>query len=109
MNSRFVTYPSTVDKGTNHKVVLIDAVDHDIEAIGLFLAASVENFDVYLYEGANHDLEWLNLISSDADHILINDRSQVQVTDAERYQSKPLAYFERIEQKTVDNTAETLL
>lgn len=109
MNSRFVTYPSTVEKGTNHKVILIDAVDHDIEAIGLFLAASVQNFDVYLYEGTNHDLEWLNYISADADHILINDSSQVRVTDAERYQTRPLSYFERIEQKTVDNTMETLL
>ena len=105
MNSRFITYPSTVTKDTNHTVVLVDASDHDIEAIGLFLAASVQNFDVYLYEGENHDLEWLNYISSAADHILINDASQVKVTDAERYQTKPLAYFEQIEQQIVDNPA----
>lgn len=102
-NSRFITYPSTVEKSTNHIVVLIDASQDDIERIGIFLAVSQQNFDVYLYRGDLYDLEWLNYVSADAELILINDTSQVKVTPTSiRYQTNPLEYFQKIEQTTVD-------
>ena len=107
-NSRFITYPSTVDSSTNHSVILIDATVEDVERIGLFLKSSQQNFDVYLYRGDLHDLEWLNEIGRSADEYLINDTSQVKITpDSLRYGpglelTNPLDYFQRIEQQTLD-------
>ena len=105
--SRFITYPSTVDAGSNHKVVVIDAAEQELEQLKRFLQTSQENFDVYLYSGEDYDLEWLNYVSADAKLILINDASQVQVTPSGvRYQGDLLGYFEQIE---LDNPVESLL
>lgn len=107
-NSRFITYPDLVEKSTNHTVILIDATVKDIEVIGLFLKTSNQNFDVYLYRGDLHDLEWLNEIGRSADEYLINDSSQVKITpESLRYGpgltlTNPLDYFEKIEQQTLD-------
>jgi len=97
-NSRFITYPSTVEAGLNHRVVVIDATEQEIGQLERFLQTSEENFDVYLYSGEDYDLEWLNYASTDAELILINDASQVRVTPSgTRYQGNLLEYFERIE------------
>jgi len=96
--SRFVTYPSTVETNSNHRVVLIDATEQELTQVERFLQTSEENFDVYIYSGDSYDLEWLNYASSDAKLILINDASQVRVTPMGiRYQGNLLEYFERIE------------
>ena len=96
--SRFVTYPSTVETNSNHRVVLIDATDQELTQLERFLQTSEENFDVYIYSGDSYDLEWLNYASSDAELILINDLSQVKVTPTGiRYQGNLLEHFERIE------------
>jgi hypothetical protein len=97
-NSRFVTYPSTVEINPNHRVVLIDATEQQLTQLERFLQTSEENFDVYIYPSDSYDLEWLNYASSDAELILINDASQVRVTPhGVRYQDNLLEYFERIE------------
>lgn len=97
-NSRFITYPSTVETNSNHRVVLIDATEQELTQLERFLQTSEENFDVYIYSGDSYDLEWLNYASSDAKLILINDASQVRVTPTGiRYQGNLLEYFERIE------------
>ena len=96
--SRFITYPSTVEACSNHRVVLIDATEKDRTQVERFLQTSVENFDVYIYPSDSYDLEWLNYASSDAELILINYASQVRVTPhGVRYQGNLLEYFERIE------------
>ena len=97
-NSRFVTYPSTVETCSNHRVVLIDATEQELTQLERFLQTSKENFDVYIYPSDSYDLEWLNYASTDAELILINDASQVRVTPTGiRYQGNLLEYFERIE------------
>ena len=97
-NSRFVTYPSTVEACSNHRVVLIDATEQELTQLERFLQTSEENFDVYIYPSESYDLEWLNYVSTDAELILINDASQVRVTPhGVRYQGNLLEYFERIE------------
>lgn len=97
-NSRFITYPSTVETDTNHKVVLIDASKEELAQLERFLQTSRTNFDVYLYQGDSYDLEWLNYVSTDAELILINDVSQVKITpDSIRYQGDLLVNFEKIE------------
>ena len=97
-NSRFITYPSTVEAELNHRVVLIDATEQELTQLERFLQTSRENFDVYLYKGDSYDLEWLNYASTNAKLILINDASQVRVTPTgTRYQGNLLEYFERIE------------
>jgi hypothetical protein len=97
-NSRFITYPSTVETCSNHRVVLIDATEQEITQLERFLQTSKENFDVYIYPSDSYDLEWLNYASTDAELILINDASQVRVTPTGvRYQGNLLEYFERIE------------
>ena len=103
MNSRFITYPSIVDKSENHTVILIDATEGEISKLKRFLQISIQDFDVYLYNGQTSDLEWLHHISINSDHTLINDASCVQVTSAQRYQKNVLDYFEQIEQQMVDN------
>ncbi len=96
--SRFVTYPSTVETNSNHRVVLIDATEQELTQLERFLQTSEENFDVYIYPSDGYDLEWLNYASTDAELILINDASQVRVTPTGiRYQGNLLEYFERIE------------
>jgi len=96
--SRFITYPSTVETNSNHRVVLIDATEQELTQLERFLQTSEENFDVYVYLGESHDLEWLNHVSTDAELILINDSSQVRVTPTGiRYQTNLLEHFERIE------------
>ena len=105
-NSRFITYPSTVEACSNRRVVLIDATEQDRTQVERFLQTSVENFDVYLYSSEEYDLEWLNYASTDAELILIDDTSQVRVTpNGIRYQNNPLEYFEKIEQSTLDTPA----
>ena len=102
-NSRFITYPSTVETCSNHRVVLIDATKQELTQLERFLQTSEENFDVYIYPSESYDLEWLNHVSIDAELILINDASQVRVTpNGVRYQGNPLVYFEKIEQSVVD-------
>jgi len=113
-NNRLITYPSTVEKTHHHTVVLVDCSTKDFMDLLAFLKTSKTDFDVYTYRGDYYDLEWLNYVGSSADVFLINDISQVKVTSGIRYGfdqefTDPLAYFEKIEQKTVDNTAETLL
>ena len=104
--SRFITYPSTVEKSNNHTVILIDATALELAQLERFLKNSNTNFDVYLYRGEEHDLEWLNNIHPLADHVLINDASQVKVTDALRYTTTHLDYFEQIE---LDNQSAEVL
>ena len=95
--SRFITYPSTVDKSNNHTVILVDADVDELAQLERFLKISNKNFDVYLYEGNTGDLEWLNHLHDRADKILIKDTSQVSITGSERYTDNLLEYFEQIE------------
>jgi len=96
--SRFITYPSTVEACSNHRVVLIDPTEQELTQLERFLQTSEENFDVYIYPSENYDLEWLNYASTDAELILINDASQVRVTPTGvRYRGNLLAHFEKIE------------
>lgn len=104
--SRFITYPSVVEKSNNHTVILIDATADELVRLERFLKISAINFDVYLYKGEDYDLEWLNHVHKSADHVLINDVSQVSVTDAERYTTEPLEYFEQYE---LDKTSAEVL
>lgn len=109
-NSRFITYPSTVESNSNHKVIVVDATKQELTQLERFLQTSIENFDVYLYSGERYDLEWLDYVSKDAKLILINDTSQVKITPCGvRYQTNLLEHFEKIEQHAVDNTVESLL
>jgi hypothetical protein len=104
--SRFITYPSTVEKSNNHTVILIDATAEELVRLERFLKISTVDFDVYLYRGEDYDLEWLNYVHKSADHVLINHASQVSVTDAERYTTEPLEYFEQYE---LDKTSAEVL
>lgn len=102
-NSRFITYPSTVEPNTNYKVILIDASAQELIELERFLQTSQTNFDVYLYQGSTGDLEWLNYASYDAKLTLIKDDSEVRITpNSIRYQTNLLEYFERIELDLVD-------
>ena len=104
-NSRFITCPSTIEAGLNHRVVVIDATEQELGQLERFLQTSRENFDVYLYKGDSYDLEWLNYVSTDSELILINDSSQVKITPSSiRYQDDLIDYFEQIEQANIDTT-----
>lgn len=101
--SRFITYPSTVETNSNHKVILIDPTAEELSQLERFLQTSQTNFDVYLYQGSTGDLEWLNYASYDAKLTLIKDSSEVHITPNNiRYQTNLLEYFERIELDLVD-------
>jgi hypothetical protein len=100
--SRFITYPSVVDKSDNHTVILIDTTAEELIRLERFLKTSDINFDVYLYPGHMGDLEWLNHVSYPADQTLINNLSEVSTTSSIRYGleqnlKEPLAYFEQYE------------
>jgi hypothetical protein len=114
-NSRFITYPSTVEKSNNHTVVLIDATANELDRLERFLKTSDKNFDVYLYKGEDYDLEWLNYITQSSDAYLINDASQVKVSHGSiRYGQDqdlkdPLDYFGQIEQQDLDIITQIML
>lgn len=78
--SRFITNPDIVQKGESHTVVLIDASIDDIERVGLFCKVSNRNYDIYLYNGATNDLEWLSYISDKADQVLQATSSLVTIS-----------------------------
>lgn len=76
-NSRFITYPSIVEKSNNHTVILIDANESDIEDIGYYCKVSDTNYDIYLYRGDTDDLQWLSHVSQLADYVLISESSNI--------------------------------
>jgi hypothetical protein len=104
--SRFITYPSTVEK-IRYTVLIIDIKPSDFVALTEFLKANENDFDVYLYDGKSHDLEWLNYVSQYCDDVLIDDSSQVKISPADtniRYGDNfdyktPVNYFSKIVDK----------
>ena len=97
-NSRFITYPSVVEKSDSHTVVLVDATNQDIENIGLFCKVANLNYDIYLYKH-NGDLEWLSHVTSLTDQIIINPSSEVKVGSPDvRYLDDMVTYFQEIDQ-----------
>ena len=110
-NSRFITYPSTVEK-QRHTVLVIDIKPADFIVLTEFLQTNTNDFDVYLYDGTSHDLEWLNYVSKDCDTILIDDASQVRISPEStniRYGSgleyqTPYGYFTKLVDKTAEIT-----
>jgi hypothetical protein len=110
-NSRFITYPSTVEK-LRHTVLVIDIKPADFIVLTEFLQKSHCDFDVYLYDGSSHDLEWLNHVSKDCDDILIDNASEVKISPDStnvryglnlEYQT-PHGYFTKLVDKTVEIT-----
>lgn len=105
MNSRFITYPTTVDLQGNSTVVLIDPTDTDIETLCRFLKISERDYDVYLYRGDHHDLEYLDYICDMADYILLHEDSQVTIRNVpglikfgpNQQINLPFSYFEKLE------------
>jgi len=102
-NSRFITYPSTVNK-IRDTVIVIDIKPADFIVLTEFLQTNDMDFDVYLYDGISHDLEWLNHVSKDCDAILIDQSSQVSITPTDtntrygvglEYQT-PYGYFTKL-------------
>ena len=102
-NTRYITYPSIVEK-QRHTVLIIDIKPADFIVLTEFLQACDRDFDVYLYESADHDLEWLNHVSQNCDAILIDQSSQVTIipTDTNtrygvrlEYQT-PYGYFTKL-------------
>lgn len=99
--SRFITYPSIVEKTADHTVMLVDATEQDQQRLATFLQISIKEFDVYFYESTVDDLQWASHVGSLADTVLINGASNMQ-TDSTRYGEgfalvDPLEYFEQID------------
>ena len=101
--TRYITYPSTVEK-IRHTVLIVDVKPADFIVLTEFLRNNDNEFDVYLYDGTCHDLEWLNHVSKDCDDILIDNASQVTITPADtnirygvglEYQT-PYGYFTKL-------------
>jgi hypothetical protein len=105
MNSRFITYPSTVEKQSNNTVVLIDATEYEVEQIGRFCQISDKDHDIYLYKQDVDDLTWLSDITTNADCILVSEDSKViieSVSQIHQYGKNqrlntPLAYFQEVD------------
>lgn len=109
-NSRYITYPSVVDK-VRSTALIIDLKPADFIVLNEFLQASEQDFDIYLYDAASHDLEWLNHAATRSDVVLIDNTSQVTIVptctnirygQGQDVQS-PLAYFTKL----VDSLVET--
>jgi hypothetical protein len=100
-NSRFITYPSIVEKTNNHTVVLIDANEVDIENVGLFCKVSNKNYDIYLCR-SDADLAWVSDISVLADMMLINQSNNKNIPNSIKFGKDcevvdPLAYFQNFD------------
>lgn len=108
-NSRLITYPSSVEKKDNHTVLIVDIDDSDIESIGLFCMSSQKDYDIYLYDETINDSNWLSTVSNNADKILLNSISKVNVDNRniikygkETDCKNPLDYFINFDKTTVD-------
>ena len=107
--TRYITYPSTVTK-EQHTVLIIDIKPADFIVLTEFLQNTTNNFDVYLYDGKSHDLEWLNYVTKDCDDVLIDNSSQVKITPEDtnvrygpglEYQT-PYSYFTKLVDKNLE-------
>ena len=107
--TRYITYPSTVEK-ERYTALIVDIKPADFIVLTGFLQKSEQDFDVYLYDGKSHDLEWLNHVSKSCDVVLIDNASQVKITPEDTnirygvglgYQT-PYGYFTKL----VDKNAE---
>lgn len=98
INSRFITYPSRVDK-LHHTVLLIDADLEEVEVLANFCTISKRDYDIYLYKGSSGDLEWLAYL--DVDHTFIKDSSSVVSPNGVRYTTiETIAdYFTKMDDK----------
>lgn len=90
-----------------YTAMIIDIKPADFIVLTDFLRANTDDFDVYLYDGKTHDLEWLNHVSKSCDVILIDDASQVRITPEDtniryglglEYQT-PYGYFTKLVDK----------
>lgn len=79
-NSRFITWPSIVERTASHTVVLVDPSQDDIDNISKFCSACDKNYDIYIYDGTSGDLEYLNAISNNSDLLVINELSQISTS-----------------------------
>lgn len=108
--SRFITYPDvvTVDP-EHHRVLVVGATANELVQMERFMSTSTLDFDVYLYKGDEHDLEWLHNVSVDNDNkpclTLIKEGSVVSITRATTYMGEDLlSHFEQIEKESLDHT-----
>ena len=110
--TRYITYPSTVEK-ERYTALIVDIKPADFIVLTEFLQNNDNDFDVYLYDGKSHDLEWLNHVSQNCDAILIDQSSQVMITPTDtnirygvgsEYQT-PYGYFIKL----VDTMSENLV
>ena len=80
-HSRFITFPSVVDKSSNETVAVVDATEHEVEQLGLFCKTSQQDYDIYLYRKEN-DKKWLDSFSQNVDKWLINQSSDVIIDNS---------------------------
>lgn len=85
LESRFITYPDTLPKSTNHTVLIVDAELEDVANLATFCSISQRNYDIYLYKGEQDDLAWLNHVGNIADYVFVHKNSQVKITDSHIY------------------------
>lgn len=101
MDSRIISYPDHLDK-TNHTVVLVDPSEKMVTDLAYFLQTSRKEYDVYVYLGEHHDLEYLKLVTDLAERVFISEVSQVKIvnaTNVETYTTDavPLGYFAQVD------------
>lgn len=77
--SRFITYPSVVDKVNGHTVVLIDATKEDVNRVGIFCESCVKDYDIYLYYHDIGDLPYLDYIVGHSDRVLLHEDSKIYI------------------------------
>jgi hypothetical protein len=69
----------------NHTVVLVDADLDDVANLATFCSHSQLDYDIYLYKGSWHELEWLSWCCDRAQAVFIRQPSEVTVTGAVYY------------------------
>ena len=69
--SNIVTPPDLVSE-SKHTVLVIDATNDEVNALGRYLKESSQPFNVYLYNQAMDDLEWMALVGDRAHAIVIH-------------------------------------
>jgi hypothetical protein len=108
--SRFITYPTVLDKQGSYTAIIIDCSEEDTKDLQDWLATISRNpYDIYFYTTEVDDLEWLNSIAGRAEVVLINDTSKVKCSFAVRYGANlanpnPLHYLKQIDVRPIDYT-----
>jgi hypothetical protein len=90
--SNFITPPDFVDE-VKHTVVMVNATEGDIQALGMFCKTAVAYFNIYFYNHAMNNPAWFDQVLTRADAVVINYLVDIPAADQKRLFSSNKTWY----------------